>query len=278
MRIGVVQLNASDDPSANLLNTCNLIRTAASEGAEFVATPEVTNIVSNNRGHQSKVLALEADDKFLIQLRSLAAALEIWLLIGSLALKTSDEDGRFANRSFLIDTNGNISARYDKLHMFDISVNAKETYQESAGYRPGDTLTLAHTPFGNIGMTICYDVRFPHLYRDLAHLGADILTVPAAFSSVTGKAHWKVLLRARAIETGCFVIAPAQTGKHSQSDGSQRSTFGHSLVIDPWGTVLLDAGVDQNVSIVDIDLEMVAQTRKKLPSLAHDRTYRKSIS
>jgi predicted amidohydrolase len=277
MRIGVVQLNSSDDPSANLLQTCDLIRRATSQDAEFIVTPEVTNIVSNNRNHQGKVLALEADDQSLVQLRALAAKLKIWLLIGSLALKTPDADGRFANRSFLIGPDGEIVARYDKLHMFDIAVNEQETYQESAGYRPGDSLKLARTPFGNIGMTICYDIRFPHLYRDLAQMGADILMIPAAFSSVTGAAHWKILLQARAIETGCFVIAPAQTGTHIQTDGSQRITYGHSMIVDPWGAVLLDAGVDQNVSVVDIDLEMVAQTRKKLPSLTHDRNYRKPV-
>lgn len=275
LRVGLTQLNCSDDPVANLPQTQGLIAQAADQGATLVATPEVTNIVSTSRSHQIDVLHPEADDPTLQALREQAKALGIWLLIGSLALKTDDPDGRFANRSFLIDPSGEIIARYDKIHMFDVVVSETESYRESAGYRPGQAACLAQTPFGALGMTICYDMRFPALYRELAQAGAGILTAPSAFSPVTGAAHWHSLLRARAIETGSFVIAPAQTGAHSISQGRPRSTYGHSLVIDPWGTVLLDAGTEVGAFVVDLDLSLIETTRGKIASLTHDRAYEK---
>ncbi|GAA6165595.1 carbon-nitrogen hydrolase family protein [Pelagimonas sp. KU-00592-HH] len=272
-RVALLQMTSSDDPVENLQTVRDMMQDAAVQGAEFVLTPEVTNCVSSSRAHQAGVLSLETDDETLAGLRAEARELGIWLLIGSLALKTDDKDGRFANRSFLIGPDGEILARYDKIHMFDVQVSTEETYRESDGYRPGSKAVVAGTAFGKVGMTICYDVRFPDLHRRLAKEGAEILTVPAAFSHLTGKAHWETLLRARAIETGCFVLAPAQTGLHSASRGKQRQTHGHSMVIAPWGEVLLDAGTKTGVSCVDLDLSMVAKARRKVPSLTHDRDF-----
>ncbi len=273
LRTGLIQLNSSDDPDANIPVIVSFIRRAAAEGAEIVLTPEVTNCVSQSREHQAGVLRLEANDPTLAALRQEANALGIWLLIGSLGLLSTDADGRFANRSFLISPTGDIIARYDKIHMFDAQVSKVETFRESDGYRPGDRAVLGDAGFARIGMSVCYDVRFPGLYRELAQAGAHILTVPAAFSPVTGVAHWETLLRARAIENGCFVLAPAQTGSHPISTGKPRNTWGHSMVVSPWGEVLLDAGVKPGVSIVDIDLQQVNDARARLPSLTHDRDF-----
>ena len=273
MRAGLVQLCASDDPAANLAETRALLRMAVDEGAGFVLTPEVTNCISSDRAHQQAVLHPEATDPTLAALRADAAELGIWLLIGSLALKTDDVDGRFANRSFLIAPDGSIAAHYDKIHMFDVNVSEVETYRESAGYRPGKRAVVAQTPFANVGLSVCYDVRFPYLYRKLAKAGAEVLCVPAAFSPVTGAAHWEVLLRARAIETGCYVLAPAQVGEHTASAGRRRQTHGHAMVIDPWGTVLSDAGAEVGVTFVDLDMAEVARARSRVPSLSHDRGF-----
>jgi predicted amidohydrolase len=213
------------------------------------------------------------EDATLAALREEAAASGIWLLIGSLGLLSDDAVGRFANRSFLIGPDGGIAARYDKIHMFDVNVTETEVYRESSGYRPGGQAVLADTPFGRIGMTVCYDLRFPHLYRRLAQAGAEILTVPAAFNHVTGAAHWEVLLRARAIETGCFVLAPAQTGFHHEREGRGRRTHGHSLAVAPWGEVLADAGTEPGVTMVDLDLAEIERARTRVPSLTHDRAF-----
>jgi deaminated glutathione amidase len=273
MRVALVQLNSSDLPADNLPVTEGYIREAVALGAEFVLTPEVTNIISTSRSHQNKVLAHEQDDPTLARLCVVAAELGIWLLIGSLALKTRDADGRFANRSFLIGPDGGVAAKYDKIHMFDVEIDAVESWRESDGYRPGDTAVLADTPIGTIGLTICYDLRFPHLHRHLAQAGAQIITVPAAFSPVSGRAHWETLLRARAIETGCYILAPAQCGSHAITTEIQRSTHGHSLAIAPWGEVLADGGAEPGVTLIDIDLAEVARARKRIPSLEHDREF-----
>jgi deaminated glutathione amidase len=273
MRIGLIQLTVTDDPVANLPQTLGLIRAAAAGGAGFVLTPECTNALSSSRDHQRRVFALEEDDKTLAALRAEARALGIWLLIGSLAVLTQDEDGRFANRSFLIGPDGEIKARYDKIHMFDVNVSETEVYRESAGYRPGTKAVVAQTPFGKLGLAVCYDVRFPYLFRSLAQAGAQILTVPAAFNHLTGQAHWEVLLRARAIETGCFVLAPAQTGFHPEAHGKGRKTFGHSLAIAPWGEVLVDGGTEPGVFFAEIDLAEVDAARGRVPSLRHDRGF-----
>lgn len=274
MRAGLVQLSVSDDPAANLPGTRALVREAAAGGAGFVLTPEVTNCLSSSRDHQKAVLRPEAEDETLAALRADAAELGIWLLIGSLGLQTDDPDGRFANRSFLIAPDGQIAARYDKIHMFDVDVSPTETYRESAGYRPGGRAVTVETPFATVGMSVCYDVRFPHLYRALAKAGAEVLTVPAAFSPVTGAAHWETLLRARAIETGCYVLAPAQTGEHAAGEGRRtRRTHGHALAVAPWGEVLADAGTEPGVTFVEIDRAEVARARGRVPSLTHDRPF-----
>jgi predicted amidohydrolase len=273
MRLALLQLNVSDDPVANLAVTRDYLAQAAQGGADFALTPEVTNCLSASRTHQQQVLQLQEDDPTLAALRQDAKALGLWLLIGSLALKTEEADGRFANRSFMIGPDGQIAGQYDKIHMFDVQVSAQETYRESDGYRPGTQASVVKTPFGAVGQSICYDVRFAYLYRALAQAGADILTVPAAFSPVTGAAHWEVLLRARAIETGCFVVAPAQTGTHQNQRGKTRKTYGHSMVIAPWGEVLADAGTEPGVTFVDIDMADVAQARLRVPALTHDREF-----
>ena len=273
MRAGLVQLSVSDDPQANLPGTLAMVERAVAAGAGFVLTPEVTNCVSSSRSHQQAVLRREAEDPTLAALRDAAARQGVWLLIGSLALKTEGGDGRFANRSFLIDPAGGIVARYDKIHMFDVDVSATETYRESDGFRPGDRAVLAETPFAVLGLTVCYDVRFPHLYRRLAQAGAEVLTVPAAFSPVTGAAHWESLLRARAIETGAWVLAPAQTGEHAAGAGRRRRTHGHSLVVAPWGEVVADAGSEPGVILAGIDRAAVAEARRRVPSLGHDRAF-----
>lgn len=274
MRAALVQLNVSDDPAVNLPETLALVQAAVAGGAEFVLTPECTNLLSSNREHQRSVIRSEADDPTLDALRQQAAASGIWLLIGSLGLASGDADGRFANRSFLIAPDGGIAARYDKIHMFDVNVSATEVYRESAAYRPGARAVLAQTPFAAVGMTVCYDLRFPHLFRRLAKAGAQILTVPAAFNDTTGRAHWEVLLRARAIETGCFVLAPAQTGQHAETAGpGKRRTHGHSLAVAPWGEVLADAGTEPGVTFVDLDLSEVAKARGRVPSITHDRDF-----
>lgn len=273
MRAALVQLTSSDDPAANLPVTRQYVAEAVEQGADLILTPEVMNCVSTSRSRQIEVLQFEDDDQTLAALRADAAALRSWILIGSLGLKTDDPDGRFANRSFLIGPDGAIVARYDKIHMFDVAIDAGKSYQESAGYRPGDRAVCADTPLGKIGMSICYDMRFATLYRRLAHAGAQIITVPAAFSPVTGAAHWHTLLRARAIETGCFVFAPAQCGTHPASRGKKRHTYGHSLAVAPWGEVLADASDAPGVTMVDFDLSAVDAARSRVPTLAHDREF-----
>ena len=207
------------------------------------------------------------------QLRKLAEQERIWLLIGSLALKNSGPDDRFSNRSFLIDPQGHIQARYDKIHMFDVTLSSSESYKESDGYKPGDRAVSSKTPFGTLGMTICYDLRFPQLYRDLAQKGAQMISVPAAFSCTTGPAHWEILLRARAIETGCFLLAAAQSGTHATSQGAARRTYGHSMVISPSGEVLLNLKSAVGFGLVDLNLEDVDTARNRVPSLRADTQY-----
>ncbi len=273
MRVGLIQLCSGDDPVINLRQTSRFVDQAVSEGAGFVLTPEVTNCVSGSRARQAQVLQDQENDQTLVALRDQAARLGVWVLIGSLALKTNDTDGRFANRSFLIAPSGEIAAQYDKIHMFDVQVSPTETYHESKGYRPGNKAVIAETPFANLGLTICYDVRFPRLFRDLAQAGAEVLTVPAAFSTATGPGHWEVLLRARAIETGSYILAPAQCGTHPTSTEKTRRSHGHSLAIDPWGNVLVDGGTEPGVSFITLQRGTVSDVRRKLPSLSSDSPY-----
>lgn len=274
MKTALLQITSTDQPRENLEAVLTRVEDAAEQGAKFILTPEVTNCVSQSRAHQETVLVHQDDDALLAALRVAAARLNVWILIGSLALKTDDPDGRFANRSLLLAPDGTINAQYDKIHMFDVAISARETYRESDGYRSGDRAVLAQTPFGPIGMSICYDLRFPSLYRQLAQAGARILTVPAAFSPVSGAAHWHCLLRARAIETGCFVLAPAQCGTHPQSgDDPPRTTYGHSLAVSPWGEILAEAGEIPETLLVDLRLTEVDNCRKRIPSIFADQNY-----
>jgi predicted amidohydrolase len=272
MKVAALQLCASDDPTANLDMTLPMVQQAAEMGAQFIATPEVTNCVSSSRRHQNDVLSLQERDETLAELRAAANQFGVWISVGSLALKLPDEN-RFTNRSFLIAPSGRIVAQYDKIHMFDVTLSETEQYRESDGYRPGDRAVIADTEFGKIGMTICYDIRFPHLFRGLAKSGASILLIPAAFARPTGRAHWEVLLRARAIETGCFVIAAAQTGEHKTSLGQPRKTYGHSMIVSPWGEILADAGEDQSIIYTELDLSLVESTRARVPSILSNQSF-----
>lgn len=273
MRAALVQFTGSDDPGENLARVAALVDRAADAGAEFVLTPEVTNCLSGSRSHQSAVLRPEAEDPVLAGLRAQAARREIWILAGSLALKTGDADGRFANRSLLIAPDGAVAARYDKIHMFDVTLSETESYRESAGYRPGHRAVVADTPFARLGLSVCYDLRFPALYRALAQAGAEVLTVPSAFAVATGQAHWEPLLRARAIECGAYVLAPAQVGRHPARRGPRRETYGHAMAVDPWGKVIAVAGTGQDVIFAEIDRGAVTEARHKVPALHNDRPY-----
>lgn len=273
MQAALLQTCASDDPLENTKMLASMVSDAAKGGAKFVLTPEVSNCVSTSRKHQAHVLFAPDADPTLAALREAAEKFGVHILIGSLAVKTAEPDGRFANRSFLIGPAGAILATYDKIHMFDVDIDETESFRESAGYRPGQQAVLAKTEFAQIGMCICYDVRFPLLANALAQAGAEILTYPAAFSPVSGAAHWESLLRARAIENASWVIAPAQTGQHAIRHGKPRATYGHSLVVDPWGSVLLDAGTDPGVYAFDLDMEKVKKARKRIPALKNAKAF-----
>ncbi|MBI1417189.1 MAG: carbon-nitrogen hydrolase family protein [Limimaricola sp.] len=273
MRAALLQITSGEEPAANLAMVREMLAEAKAAGAGFVLTPEVTNFVSLDRALQADVLLTEEDDSTLASLRASARELGLWLSIGSLALKSGDPDGRFANRSFLIGPDGGIVARYDKIHMFDVQVSATETFRESAAFRPGARAVVADTPFARIGLSVCYDLRFAYLYRALAHAGAEVLLIPSAFTPVTGAAHWEPLLRARAIETGCYVLAAAQTGTHPSAHGRQRTTYGHAMAVAPWGEVLADAGTAPGIVYVDLDRAKVAEARARIPALQHDRPF-----
>ena len=273
MRVALVQMTSSDNPSSNLAVTRQFVDRAAAEGADLIITPEVTNCVSTSRTWQNEVLRDESEDATLMALQEDAARLGTWLLVGSLALKSDDPQGRFANRSFLLSPNGGIAARYDKIHMFDVNVTDHETYRESSGFCPGNCAVVAETPFGPVGMTVCYDMRFPALFRALAQAGAWMIAVPAAFSPVTGVAHWEPLLRARAIENGAYVLAPAQCGQHAANRGKARMTHGHSLAVSPWGEILADGGDAPGVTMVQLDRAEAERARQRIPSLLHDREF-----
>ena len=263
-----VQLRSSDDVAENIRTTSELIREAKSKGAQLIATPENTTLMAPDGGAKLAQSYDEAHDPALPAFAALAEELGIWLLIGSLAIKVSET--KTANRSFLIDPKGRITARYSKIHLFDVDLPSGEKYRESNTVAGGDEAVLAETPWGKIGLTICYDVRFPQLYRALAQKGAFLLTVPSAFTETTGKAHWHTLLRARAIENGAFVVAPAQGGTHANG----RQTYGHSLIIGPWGEILAEAGTEPGLIIAEIDPAAVTDARGRVPNLQHDRPYK----
>lgn len=263
-----VQMRSSCNVAENIAAASVLISEAASKGAEFVATPEMTSLLVSKPAELFEKVRAEKDDEALAAFRALAAEKKIWLLIGSLPIRLSAE--KVANRAFLISPEGEVTARYDKIHMFDVDLAGGESYRESRNYEPGREAAIARLPWGRLGLTICYDIRFPHLYRTLAQAGADFVTVPAAFTRQTGEAHWHTLLKARAIETGCFVIAPAQGGKHECG----RETYGHSLIVAPWGDVIAEAGHDKpGVILAGIDTARIAEARGRVPSLGHDRGF-----
>src|SRR4051794_7792130 len=263
----MVQMRTSLSPEASFKQAESLIREAAAQGADYVQTPEVSNLIQKNRKALFELLAPESEDASLKAYRDLARELKIHLHVGSLALRATPE--RALNRSFLIAPDGSILASYDKIHMFDIELEGGESYRESANYQPGETAVISDLPWGRIGLTICYDVRFPALYRALAESGAAFLTVPSAFTRKTGEAHWHTLLRARAIETGCFIFAAAQAGLHE----NKRETFGHSLIVDPWGEVLAEGDVEPGVFLAKIDPSKVVTARQQIPSLQHGRRF-----
>ncbi|MFZ3236623.1 MAG: carbon-nitrogen hydrolase family protein [Stellaceae bacterium] len=270
-----VQFTAARDHEPNILAVAELVRRARDAGADFVLTPENTGLIEPIGKLRREKARDEANHPVLAALREVARETGAWLLIGSLAVDISHETGipegerRLANRSYLIDAGGRIAARYDKIHMFDVDLAGGESYRESNAFRPGERAVLAETPWGVVGMTVCYDLRFPQLYRALAHAGADFLAIPSSFTVPTGNAHWHVLMRGRAIENGCFVFAPAQWGEHAE----RRRTYGHSLIVDPWGEVLADAGEGIGVISAQVDRARIAEVRGMVPSLGHDRPF-----
>ena len=268
-----VQNTAERDVAPTMATLSDLIRRARDAGGDLIMTPEVCAMLEPRRKLAATKVELEESNAALAMFKDLAKETGAWILVGSMAVKLSDGD-RFANRSFLVTPEGDVTAKYDKIHMFDVDVAEGESYRESKGYRPGDHATLAATPWGALGMTVCYDMRFPYLYRELAKAGADFLAAPSAFTVPTGRAHWHVLLRARAIENGCFMFAPAQVGEHAEG----RKSYGHSLIVDPWGEVLADGGEDVGFVTAKIDVSKVAEARAKVPSLFNDREYASPVA
>jgi predicted amidohydrolase len=266
-RVGLIQMRSGRTPQANLDAALKLIGEAKDVGAAYVQTPEMTNVMEVNRQRLFSAIVEEDADHCLAAFRELARRLAIYVHVGSLAIKVSPD--KAANRSFLIDREGEIAARYDKIHMFDVDLAGGESYRESNNFRPGEIGVVSDLPWGRLGLTVCYDLRFPALYRALAEAGSSFLAVPSAFTQQTGEAHWHVLLRARAIENGSYVFAAAQGGKHENG----RETFGHSLVVDPWGRIVAEAGNAPGIVIADIDPAEVAAARAKIPSLQHGRRF-----
>ena len=266
-KAAMIQMRSGLAPAANLEAAVAMIGEAKSAGADYVLTPEMTNIMEIKRERLFAAIVEEDADASLATLRELARKLGITIHVGSLAIKLSSE--KAANRSFLIDPKGRIAARYDKIHMFDVDLANGESYRESRSYRPGEQAVLSDLPWGRLGLTVCYDLRFPALYRALAEAGATMLAIPSAFTQQTGEAHWHLLVRARAVENGCFVFAAAQGGKHE----SGRETFGHSLIVDPWGHILAEGSTEPGVVMAEIDLAEVAKARARIPSLQHGRRF-----
>ena len=266
-KAAMIQMRSGITPAANVEAAVRLIGEAKSAGADYVQTPEMTNIMEVKRERLFATIVDEDADTSLATFRELARKLKIYVHVGSLAIKLAPE--KAANRGFLISPKGDIAARYDKIHMFDVDLAGGESYRESNSYRPGEQAVLGDLPWGRLGLTICYDLRFPALYRALAEAGATMLTIPSAFTQQTGEAHWHLLVRARAVENGCFVFAAAQAGKHE----SGRETFGHSLIVDPWGRILAEGGAEPAVVMAEIDLAEVAKARARIPSLQHGRRF-----
>jgi deaminated glutathione amidase len=266
-RAALVQLCSGRDVDRNVADATVLIRQAAAGGAHYVQTPEVTTLMELESAKLFAAVEPEEGNRALQRFRDLAAELKIWLHIGSMAVKVTPD--KIANRAYVLSPDGSIAATYDKIHMFDVDLPGGESYRESKNYRPGDRAVVAALPWGGLGLAICYDLRFPQLFRALAKSGASFLSVPAAFTKVTGEAHWHTLLRARAIESQCFVFAAAQGGRHEHG----RDTYGHSLIISPWGQILAEAGVQPGVIFADINLQAIEDARSRVPSLGHDRPF-----
>ncbi len=266
-KIALLQMTSSTNPGINATQLVEAVRQAAEGGAKMLFTPEMSGLLDRDRARASAAITVEDKDVVLSAVREAARLHNIWVVIGSLAIRTERTDGRFANRSFVIDQTGAIRARYDKMHMFDVDLASGETWRESNAFAPGSKSVIAPTPAGPLGLSICYDIRFPALYQRLSGAGAMLLNVPAAFTVPTGQAHWHCLLTARAIENACWVIASAQSGAHE--DG--RATFGHSLVVSPWGEIVLDMGDETGLAFIDIDLAAVDKARNHIPVLDHRR-------
>jgi len=267
MRAAILQSNTGVDPLLSARNLVEAVERAAGEGANMLFTPEMSNVLDRDRAHAATVIVAEADDVVLAATREAAARAGLWVHIGSLAVKSERGQAPYANRGFVIDDTGAIRARYDKIHLFDVDLPTGESWRESNSYVPGEKVVAVDTPWGRLGLSVCYDLRFPDLYRALSDAGATMLAIPAAFTVPTGRAHWHVLQRARAIEAAAFVIAAGQSGHHA--DG--RDTFGHSLVIDPWGEILLDMGEGAAIGYAEIDAARVTEARSRIPVLAHRR-------
>ncbi|MBU6506642.1 MAG: carbon-nitrogen hydrolase family protein [Alphaproteobacteria bacterium] len=263
-----IQMTSGPAIEANVTAASELVRRARDQGAELIMTPEVSDMIEPKRALAADKARPEDQHAMVAAFRDLARETGAWLLLGSAVIRDKNAE-RLSNRSFLVSPQGEIAARYDKIHMFDVDLPTGERHRESQTYKPGDKAVVAELPWGRLGMTICYDLRFPHLYRALAKAGADFLAVPSAFTVPTGRAHWHVLLRARAIENGCFVFAPAQWGEH----GGGRRTFGHALVVAPWGEILAEAEDSTGVIVAEIDPAKVAEARHAVPSLTHDRLF-----
>ena len=274
LRAALFQMTSGVDPAANAAAIVEMVKRATGEGADMLFTPEMAGCLDRDRARAANTLRNEAEDVVLAAVRDAAAREGLWVHIGSLPLKGERADGRWANRSFLIDDTGDIRARYDKIHLFDVDLATGESWRESSVYGPGEQVVAADTPWGRMGFSICYDMRFPDLYRALTNAGATILLAPAAFTVPTGQAHWHVLLRARAIEAGCYVIATAQVGSHE--DG--RITYGHSVVIDPWGEILLDMGETAGLGLADLDLSRIGDVRGRVPAIANRRVIPKDVT
>lgn len=268
LKVACAQLTSTTDIAENIEISSELIREAHGQGAQLIGLPEVVNIVQRSRRKSAEVVKTEDEETSLKAYRELAAELGVWLHTGSLVIKLMDDE-RNVNRSFLIDDKGAIAATYDKIHMFDVDLENGVSFRESKAFKPGDRAVVAETPWCGLGMTVCYDVRFAYLYRALAKAGASVLMVPAAFTRQTGQAHWHILLQARAIETGCYVVAPAQCGDHE--DG--RQTYGHSLIVAPWGEILADGGEEPGVVMAELDFSRIDKARGMVPALSHDRDF-----